>query len=226
MNTYGRKIGWLCFWASGGILILMVVPIMKNPGAIPMAFFAVVVLALASGLWGMGFIGRKTVVTVATITLILTSLSFFLPRTAKRVPRLVQSADDFLATYEPTNTTSPPASTTTSPPAPVTSYAPPYVQQRQPTRCSGSFEVRDNIDIPAGGFPVDLCWGWSAWPIDGPVTITTRSGKQYDLFPPALLPEKEKGKQKVIPELQMGGMAIFTAKPAGAKRTVAIKNIW
>lgn len=84
--------------------------------------------------------------------------------------------------------------------------------------CRGPWDVHE-LDIPAGGLPIQLCWGWSFWPVNGPVTLTTKSGKVYKF-----LPNKEG--EIVIPELQMGGMAIFRGDPDGSTRRIAVKNRW
>ena len=98
MNAYAQRIGWLIFWVAVVVLGLLVVPVMRNTSAIPMMVFSIIVLALASGLWGTGIIGRQRAVGIATIILILSTLSFFLPQTAKRVPEAVKSIDAWLAT--------------------------------------------------------------------------------------------------------------------------------
>lgn len=105
-------------------------------------------------------------------------------------------------------------------PAATSAAAPPVVSpySNYTGHCQGPWDVHE-LDIPAGGLPVQLCWGWSFWPINGPVTLTTKSGKVYKF-----LPNKEG--EIIIPELQMGGMAIFRSVPDGSKRRIAVKNRW
>jgi hypothetical protein len=98
MNAHFRRVGWIVFWAAALVLALLVVPVMQNSGAIPAVVFAIIVLALASVLWGGGTFGRKTVVLGATLVLVLMLFSFFLPRTAKRAPGVLASLDAKLAT--------------------------------------------------------------------------------------------------------------------------------
>ncbi len=87
-----------------------------------------------------------------------------------------------------------------------------------PARCTGSWDVQE-IDIPAGGaHPLELCWGWSMWPIRGDVVLVTKSGKRYPLTSAG-------SRDIVISELQTGGTAIVVAdgeKPA----RIAVKNRW
>ncbi len=108
-----------------------------------------------------------------------------------------------------------PKPTPTTPPSTHNTTA---VSPQPPSPCQGPWDVRE-LDIPAGGLPVQLCWGWSFWSINGPVTLTTKSGKPYKF-----LPGKEG--EVVIQELQMGGVAIFRADPDGSARRIAVKNRW
>lgn len=119
MIAHARRIGWIVFWVAAVILGLLVVPVMRNPSAIPMMVFAIIVLAVGSALWGTGMIGRQTAVWGATIVLVLSIMSFFLPMTAKRVPETVKSFDAWLATPA-TATTSGTAGSATIPPATAT----------------------------------------------------------------------------------------------------------
>jgi len=100
MTTHARAVGWVIFWVATVILTLLVVPVMHNTSAIPAVIFAVIVLALASALWGGGTFGRQWVARGATLVLVLMSISFFFPRACDRAPKLVVAADDKLATAE------------------------------------------------------------------------------------------------------------------------------
>lgn len=146
-SGFWRTVGWWAFWVAGVLLLLVVVPIKYNWGAVPAAFLAVVVLALASGLWGIGFIGRKTIIAIATIVTIVAFASFFvfqllasLPKTAKRLPEVVDLVDTKLAAIGTTDTTSPDSSDTTAatPPATASDAFVPAVASNQ---CAASGEA-------------------------------------------------------------------------------------
>ncbi len=76
----------------------MVVPVMRNTEALPALTFAIIVLLIATTLWGTGVIARQTVIAAARLILVLSVLSFFFPLTAKGVPEKLNSLDSWLST--------------------------------------------------------------------------------------------------------------------------------
>ena len=104
----------------------------------------------------------------------------------------------------------------TAPPAPKPATTPPAPAPTTPQHglCRGPWEVRE-MEIPRGGLPVYLCWGWTSW-ADGPVTMTTPDGKVFHDAP---------GHRKNPVDFR-DGVGIFRAEPAGSNRRVYIKNRW
>ena len=85
------------FWIAAVVLGLIVVPVMRNTEALPALIFAIIVLVIATTLWGTGVIARQTVIGAARLILVLSVLSFFFPLTAKQVPAKLNSLDSWLA---------------------------------------------------------------------------------------------------------------------------------
>lgn len=99
----------------------------------------------------------------------------------------------------PTHDTTPPAASSTSTPT---------------GHCQGPWEVRE-LEVPAGGLPVYVCWGWTSW-ADGPVTMTTPDGNVYHDRP---------GAEKTPVDIR-NVTVIFRADPKESSRRVYVKNRW
>lgn len=199
MIAYAKRVGWLIFWVAVVVLGLLVVPVMHNPGAIPMIVFSIIVLAVFSALWGTGMLGRRLAMSGAALVLALSILSFFLPLTAKRVPEKVKSFDVWLAST-PTPTPPPPAA------------HPPTLRITSPAERPWSFRT---IDISGVGKAYFLSQGWRGFTQGGDVTITTRDGRVFHDKPgvPTNLGQSE-------------GIHVFCPDPPGSKRNMVIYNRW
>ena len=179
MSAHARRIAWIVFWVAVVILGLLVVPVMRNTGAIPMMIFAIIILAIGSALFGSGVIGRQMAVRGATVVLVLAVLSFFLPQTAKRVPEKVKAFDTWLATSTPR---APVASVPAAAPVPPTDQctARPGVSCKMRVDWGGS--------IKTGGRPVSILFHekkeWYLFSGSGPIPLSAFAPGEAEFAPP------------------------------------------
>lgn len=80
-EKFYKRLGKVVFWVSVVIMSLVVLRVMQNPAAIPMALTAVIVLTSYSVVWGASSFGRKMAMYAAMFILLLAIASFLLPKT-------------------------------------------------------------------------------------------------------------------------------------------------
>ncbi len=200
------NISVMWFWIAVFGMIAMKLPIMNNFGALPTMVISIIVLGFSSRL--APTTARRLATTLAVILLVLSSLSFFFPKTAARTPGAIAKLDGWMA-----DTTPKPAQVRTARVSNSISVENPLVLEKH-TRIIST----RTLDIPVSCLHVYLRQGWKSYPKGGPVEIRNADGQLVHIDRPGV--DYNHG-------YQPDGMYSFCAVESGdSNRRVEIYNDW